>query len=165
MTCKTIVLLTMLTLISACTSVGLGGSGNDAPGVSANRPTGEAGTLGLSQLPDARIPSGECGMILWTLDGSRPSAVFQYVSEKSAQVNLAGEPVTLQRTQYYGASGYGVFERQHFESQNGLKVEISTRFGLEFSEGAYLEQGLIKLSDSTGWSMVTPAAGIAGCRP
>ncbi len=120
---------------------------------------------GLRPIGDARIPSSECGMILWTLEGARPSAVFQYVSEKQAQVNIAGQPVHLTRTEFYGASGYGVYERQRFESEDGLVIEVTARFGLEFNEGAYLEQGLIKLSDESGWSMVSPAAGIAGCRP
>jgi hypothetical protein len=103
-------------------------------------------------------------MVLWTLEGTRPSAVFQFVSGKEARVNIAGKPISLKRTDYDGASGYGIFERQIFESAEGVSVEVTARFGLEFNGGAYLEHGLIKVRDAAGWSMVSPTAGIAGCR-
>ncbi|PQA86797.1 hypothetical protein [Hyphococcus luteus] len=163
---KTIAMLAALSLTGACATIRGDETAveeqDDAP---LDLAKADVAAQGLRPLSDARIPSGECGMILWTLEGARPSAVFQYVAEKQAQVNIAGRPVHLARTQFYGASGYGVYERQRFESGDGVVVEVSARFGLEFSEGAYLEQGLIKVSDSAGWSIVSPAAGIAGCRP
>lgn len=123
-----------------------------------------AGAQGLRPIESASLPANSCGMVLWTLEGSRPSAVFQFVSGKQARINVAGKPVLLSRTDYDGASGYGVFERQTFQSPEGVTVEVTARFGLEFSGGAYLEQGLIKVRDAAGWSMVSPTAGIAGCR-
>ena len=124
----------------------------------------EAGQRGLGSIGDASLPDKSCGMVLWTLEGTRPAAVFKFVSGKEAHINIAGQPVSLQRTDYSGAVGFGVYERQVFANADGIEVEISTRFGLEFSDGAYLEQGLVKVRDRSGWSMVAPAAGIAGCR-
>lgn len=165
----TAMMLAALSLAGACATTGAGGekpaAADEAVPARVDLANADIASQGLRPIGDASIPSGECGMILWTLEGARPSAVFQYVSEKQAQVNIAGRPVRLTRTDLGGASGYGVFEHQRFESEDGVVVEVTARFGLEFSEGAYLEQGLIKVSDSSGWSMVSPAAGIAGCRP
>ncbi|MEZ5893096.1 MAG: hypothetical protein R3C58_08125 [Parvularculaceae bacterium] len=119
---------------------------------------------GLGPIGDAALPEKSCGMILWTLEGSTPTPVFRYVSGEKAEVNVNGAIVTLVRADYSGASGYGVSERQHFESAGGLRMDVSARFGLGFNGGAYLEQGLIKLENDAGWSLITPAAGIAGCR-
>lgn len=121
-------------------------------------------TNGFGALADASLPAKECGMVLWTLEGSRPAAVFRYVTGKDAMINLGGADVTLERIDYNGASGYGVYERQQFQSADGIVVEVSAKFGLGFSGGSYLEQGVVKVTDSGGWSMVSPTAGIAGCR-
>ena len=168
----TIAILAAVALTGACATTGTS-SGSPA-GAKASRNTESApldlassdfASQGLRAVSDGRIPSKECGMVLWSLEGTRPAAVFQFVSGKNAEVNIAGNPVRLTRTDYSGAAGFGVYERQYFESAEGVSIEVTARFGLEFSDGAYLEQGLIKISDSAGWSMVTPAAGIAGCRP
>lgn len=119
---------------------------------------------GLQPLVNASLPASECGMVLWTLEGSRPAAVFQFVTGKQARINIAGREVNLALAEFSGASGYGVFERQRFEGEEGVIVEVTAQFGLEFAGGAYLEQGLIRVRDGAGWSMVSPTAGIAGCR-
>ena len=124
----------------------------------------ENGAAGLRPLQEASLPAGECGMILWTLEGARPAAIFRFVSGKQAEMNVQGRPVKFERIDHDGAGDYGVFEQQSFRSADGLEVEIASRFGLSFNGGAYLERGLIKLRDNDGWSIVAPAAGIAGCR-
>lgn len=119
---------------------------------------------GLGQIADAALPGKSCGMILWTLEGSQPTAVLRYISGDKAEINVNGQTVYLTRASSDGASGFGVSERQRFESGDGLSMTVTARFGLGFNGGAYLEQGLIKLANSAGWSLITPAAGIAGCR-
>ncbi|WDI31240.1 hypothetical protein PUV54_14915 [Hyphococcus flavus] len=119
---------------------------------------------GLGPIQNAALPEKKCGMVLWTLEGTRPSAIFRFVSGEQAEINLAGQNVLLERVDFSGASGFGVYEQQTFRSHEGIEIEISARFGLDFANGAYLERGLIKLNDQEGWSMVAPTAGIAGCR-
>ncbi|GJL90728.1 hypothetical protein [Hyphococcus sp.] len=156
-------LLASTLLMSACATTTLSSKKEQTDGV-LDLAGIEAGVLGLRPLASAELPANECGMVLWTLEGNRPSAVFQFISGKEARVNIAGKPINLTRTDYDGASGYGIFERQVFESKEGVSIEVSARFGLEFSGGAYLEHGLIKVRDAGGWSMVSPTAGVAGCR-
>lgn len=152
-----------LMMIGACASGAGKARSSDAP-ATVDLASSESGVKGLQPIGDAQLPAKECGMMLWTLEGNRPAAVFQYVAGKNARINIAGKPVELTRTKFDGASGFGVFERQVFTSSDGVKVEVSSRFGLSFNGGAYLEQGLIKVSDQAGWSLVSPTAGIAGCR-
>ncbi|WP_375202903.1 hypothetical protein [Hyphococcus sp.] len=156
----------LLGLAGACATLGTTtpkAQHSEGP-VSVDLASEAAGAQGLRPIADAKLPDESCGMVLWTLEGRRPAAVFRFVSGDEADINIAGKPVTLKRTDYSGAAGFGVFERQTFDSGDGVSVEVSARFGLGFEGGAYLEQGLIKVRDKSGWSMVSPTAGIAGCK-
>ncbi|MBT8473713.1 MAG: hypothetical protein HKN14_04170 [Marinicaulis sp.] len=119
---------------------------------------------GLDQLADAQLPSKSCGMILWTLDAQRPTPVFRYVAGEDAEISVGGTPIQLIRTSHDGYSVYGVFESQEFTSAVGVSVEVETQFGLGFDNGVYLERGVVKVTGVDGWSVVSPAAGVAGCR-
>lgn len=118
----------------------------------------------LGALQQANIPEKSCGMILWTLESQRPSAIFRFIVGEAGEIVLGGRTVLLTRIDQSGASGFGVFENQQFQNEDGVEVEIASRFGLGFDGGAYIERGLIKVRDASGWSIVAPAAGIAGCR-
>ena len=54
----------------------------------------------LASIPEPFVPKGACGMVLWTAEGERPSPVFRYLSEKSAEINLNGRLVRLSRTTF-----------------------------------------------------------------
>ena len=150
-------------VMGACASINTGAAPGEADAV-VDLGKDDAAVQGLRPIETAALPDKSCGMILWMLEENRPAAVFRFVSSKQGEINIAGKPVTLTRTSYEGAAGYGVYERQTFESANGVTVEVSARFGLNFDGGAYLEHGLIKVRDANGWSMVAPTAGIAGCK-
>ena len=119
---------------------------------------------GLSPLTNASIPRDSCGMILWTLESQRPVPVFHYIAGSNGVIQLGPDTIVMQRIDFSGATGFGIAEGQIFRSKEGLEVEISSQFGIGFEGGAYLERGVIKVSDPEGWSIVSPAAGIAGCR-
>ena len=103
-------------------------------------------------------------MILWTVSSQRPIPVFRFISGKTAEIQLSGQIIPLTLINVDGESGFGVFEDQVFQSPDGLVVEVSADFSTGFAGGAYLESGVIRMRDASGWSAVTPAAGIAGCR-
>lgn len=127
-------------------------------------PSGEGATLGA--LADSAIPKGECGMVLWAIDEDRPHPVFRYlVGKNRADVMRGGAGVSLTRTAGEGASSYGVFERQTFDSGAGLTLAVEARFSLPFDGGSYLEKGVIVAETGEGWRTLIPVAGLAGCRP
>lgn len=119
----------------------------------------------LDPIVDARLPDGACGMILWTLESQRPVAIFRYVAGNTAQVNIGGRMAELTLGDFSGRSDFGIYEQQVFRSDGGVEVSVDASFGRGFEGGAYLERGLIKVRDASGWSIVAPAAGVAGCRP
>jgi hypothetical protein len=122
---------------------------------------GSSATAGA--LPDAALPKGGCGMILWTLDIERPIPVFRAVSEKGAEIVVDGKLQQLVLAEADGGAGFGVYETQKFAAE-GLTVNVRVRFGLGFEGGSYLERGLVSIEKADGWKTVIPAAGIAGCR-
>ncbi len=161
MTMRILAAIPMLALTCACASSGPKAAADAAP---VDFARADGADIGLRPIPNAALPSGACGMVMWTLEGNRPAAIFQFISGKKARINIAGRPVELTLADYGGASGFGVYERQTFEGGEGIEVEVNARFGLSFNGGSYLEQGLVKVRDSAGWSIVAPAAGVAGCR-
>lgn len=122
---------------------------------------GSSATAGA--LPDAALPKGSCGMILWTLDVERPIPIFRAVSEKGADIVVDGKLQPLQLAEADGGAGFGVSETQKFAGE-GLTVSVRVKFGLGFEGGSYLERGLVSIEKADGWKTVIPAAGIAGCR-
>lgn len=157
--------LLLLTGAAGCAATQGGGAsrGADAAPVQAGPASLEEGQT-LGALPEASIPADACGMILWTVSSQRPIPVFRFISGKTAEIQLNGQVVPLSLTNVAGESGFGVFEDQVFQSADGLVVEVSADFSTGFAGGAYLESGVIRMRDAAGWSAVTPAAGIAGCR-
>ena len=122
------------------------------------------GSFALTALADAALPPGKCGMILWTLDANEPTRILRYVTGETAQIAVNGLPVTLSLAETSGGSNFGVFERQVFVGGAGFDADVEVNFGLGFDGGTYLERGLISVRSSSGWEIVAPAAGIAGCR-
>ncbi|WP_428409177.1 hypothetical protein [Hyphococcus sp.] len=161
---KNLAIGVLAALLGACATTGTQSGSRSDNNAAVDLASEAAGAQGLRPLTDAALPGKACGMVLWTLEGARPAAVFRFVSDKKAEINIAGKPVTLTRSAYDGAAGFGIFERQTFTSEEGVTVDVSARFGLGFEGGAYLENGLIKVRDANGWSMVAPTAGIAGCK-
>ena len=157
-----------LSLISACSSLRSASNGEPENRAltetdeSVTKSTGDNQTLGA--LADTQLPDRSCGMILWTLDAKRPSPVFRYVAGKEAEIVINDVPVILTRSSASGDNSFGVYQFQEFVSEDGFRLEVSSQFGVGFDGGAYLERGLVKVHAPDGWSIVAPAAGIAGCR-
>lgn len=124
----------------------------------------EDGSFALTALADAALPPGKCGMILWTLDANTPTPIMRYVSGESASIAVNGVPVDLSLAETGGGGNFGVAEKQVFVGGAGYDAVVDVHFGLGFDGGSYLERGLVKVTSSTGWEVVAPAAGIAGCR-
>ena len=122
------------------------------------------GSFALTALSDAALPAGKCGMILWTLDSNSPIRVLRYVSGETAVIAVNGAPVTLSLAETAGGGNFGIFERQVFVGGSGYDASVDVNFGLGFDGGVYLERGLVTVRSASGWEIVAPTAGIAGCR-
>jgi hypothetical protein len=149
----------MVIALAACASGANPSSG--PPRIAGEAQSGGGMTLGALQ--EAAIPKGECGMILWTLESQRPTAIFRMTVGRGGDLVVNGKKVSLALSEIGGASAVGVFEDTSLAGE-GLVVSVKARFGLGFDGGAYLEQGLLTVEDADGWRTVVPAAGVAGCR-
>lgn len=156
----------LLTTVSGCTAL----QQPSSPTATTAAQAQEAGVAsleegqGLGALSQSAVPPESCGMILWTVSSQRPVPVFRFISGEKGEIQFGGRPLELTLMNVSGDSGFGVFENHTFQSPDGLVVEVSTEFGVGFAGGVYLENGVIRLRDASGWSAVTPAAGVAGCR-
>ncbi|MGE0182193.1 MAG: hypothetical protein AB7F91_15475 [Parvularculaceae bacterium] len=125
-------------------------------------PSGDGDVI-VGAIPDAALPKGECGMILWTLEADQPAPVLRLIAGKQAEIVLNGAPVKLAIESASGAVGFGVAEENTLVA-DGVTATVKVRFGLGFDGGSYLERGLVTIESPTGWRAVIPAAGVAGCR-
>ena len=127
-------------------------------------PANNGEALQFTSIGPSALPAESCGMILWTLEGDRPSAIMRYVVGETAQVGLNGAVLDFPLGESSGVSRYGVSEWLAFINERGMRMDVRVNFGLGFDGGVYLEKGLITIEDAAGWRSVAPAAGIAGCR-
>ena len=130
----------------------------------------------LGQLTIGRLPEGSCGLLLWTRQNQQPRLVFRSVVLGQSMTVLDGiqTPLTLQTLA--GDQQFNVHLNQTFtgeiiegesEDRTIKPVAVSVRgeFGQQFTSGVYVENALITVTGEDGWERVTPAAGLAGCRP
>ncbi len=154
--------ITVMVLATACASL------QKQPAVARAAPASQAsdinGNIVLTAIEKPQIDSGECGVLLWTLDADRPAPVLKFIVGHEGEIALEGKAQSLTLVKASGASGFGVYEELEFVGGEGAVVSVSMQFGQGFDGGAYLQRGIITVENAAGWRSVTPAAGIAGCR-
>ncbi len=124
----------------------------------------QSSALKLTGLPDSNLPRGSCGMVLWTLDARRPVPILRYVAGESGEFRLSGVPYELLRLNVGGDSAFGIFPVQSFAAGTDIRVDVELQFGQGFDGGTYLERGVISVAKPDFPTLITPVAGIAGCR-
>jgi hypothetical protein len=117
----------------------------------------------LGRIAQSAVPPGECGLVLWTLEAQQPMPILRQIAGKGAEVVIDGKAVTLPLASTSGDTAFGVSETARFEGE-GMIASVVVRFGLGFEGGVYLERGVVTIDRPDGWRLVSPAAGIAGCR-
>ncbi len=156
--------------LSACVSVETDQSESRSNG---SAPYAEVRTVDTeapdpSPLVNSSIPSGQCGMILWSQIGSRTVPIFQSVGITQARMTLENEPVDLLLAHQTGMLRLGMGNRQEFitEATNTGAAGAKLRFewGQPFPSGSYIQRGTLTVSGADGWERVMPVAGIAGCK-
>ena len=163
---RALLLLAFPATLAACAGVS-GTATPEAAAVKAAQPVGEE-VPALGELSVANLPNGSCGMLLWTMQNQTPRLVFRSVVGGEAMTVLDGVQTPLKATQVGGERLHGVSADQSFIGAHGeapVKVTVTGRFGQRFDSGVYVEKAIISVVDTSGWERVTPAAGIAGCRP
>jgi len=159
----------MIRMLIAGLAAAVAGCASNAPPEASGGAAGVGGAgapaaTALGAIPQGALPKGECGLILWTLDQREPVPVLRHISGKGAEISLGGRILTLSLASAEGQSAFGVSETARFVGE-GVTAVVKVRFGLGFEGGTYLERGVVTIERADGWSLVAPAAGVAGCRP
>lgn len=118
----------------------------------------------LTNLGVSNLPNGKCGMVLWTIDESRPIPVLRYVAGETGVVRFNQQPYELIRLTLDGQGAYGVFQEQSFAAGQDIRISVSIEFGQAFDGGTFLDRGIIRVERPDTATLVTPIAGLAGCR-
>ncbi len=118
----------------------------------------------LTSINRSTLPKGTCGMVLWTLDANRPIPVLQYSQAENGELRLNNIPYELIRIDAQGDGAFGIFKNQTFAAGADIRVHVDLSFGQGFDGGTYLERGVIKVEQPDNLTLITPVAGIAGCR-
>ncbi|MEM6913782.1 MAG: hypothetical protein AAF511_07370 [Pseudomonadota bacterium] len=121
-----------------------------------------------SPLANSSIPSGQCGMILWSQMGSRTVPIFRSVGTTTATMTVEEEPIDFVLAGQSGAIRLGMAEAQDFvsgPSRNGpVGAKLRFAWGQAFPGGSFVQRGTLTVSGADGWERVMPVAGIAGCK-
>ncbi|MEM0929961.1 MAG: hypothetical protein AAGI89_11795 [Pseudomonadota bacterium] len=121
-----------------------------------------------SPLANADIPSGYCGMILWSQMGARTVPIFKSVGITRASMVVEDEPVDFVLADQSGALRMGMAEAQDFVSgpsnEGPVGAKLRFQWGQAFPGGSYVQRGTLTVSGADGWDRVMPVAGIAGCK-
>ncbi|NNU17102.1 hypothetical protein HK107_12295 [Parvularcula sp. ZS-1/3] len=144
-----------------------------APSTGANKATSAPPRI-ETEAPDpdplraASIPSGRCGMILWTKSGSRTLPIFRSLDNLQATMQIEGDEVSLDLQEEAGELRLGMRSEQLYavadEARAGSSVETKLTWGQTFPGGSYISGGTITLTGADGWQRILPVAGIAGCK-
>jgi len=155
-------------LVSAC-STGLSDQKNivpasPVPAEMAGRDPEKPKEFFLTDIGVATLPNNKCGMVLWTLDANRPVPVLRYVSGNNGVISFNRIPFELVRINVSGSGNFGVFETQEFAAGADISVSVDVDFGQGFDGGTYLKRGVIRVERPDEPILLTPVAGLAGCR-
>lgn len=122
----------------------------------------------LGALGEFNIPSGACGLILYTRSSNQTVPVFRSLNDGSGFMHIEGSLSRLQLVASAGEARASIPAFQYFDARTTdgslVNIEAEIDWGEGFPGGAYVKSGTLSLTGADGWSRVLPVAGVAGCR-
>jgi hypothetical protein len=156
---KTAFLTISALLLTACSSTNSGAERGNISGASE--------VPRLSQLSTDRLPVGQCGMLLWTMNAGQPVLVFRTIAGGQAEAMLDGKKQKFLPLAQKGDIRFGIGSQQSYRSAASSEVqtiEIQVEYGASFGGGVYVDEGVLRLINEQGWERIIPVAGLSGCR-
>lgn len=119
----------------------------------------------LEPLEPQTLEVGECGLFLWSREAEPKLMVVAY--DKPGMIRLRGNDriYTLPRVAFSGETASGHFERQRY-SDGGLTISVEFKFdeSRSLQDGAYVKEGVLRVTSRRGWQTVVPVAGLVACQ-
>lgn len=116
--------------------------------------------LGVIELAD-----GHCGLFLWSATLGRKLVYFADTSTNSNQMKINGQAITFTRNKAVNELYPGLFSSQSFSGAGyNLTLDLNAEPREGMTDGLMVPQARLRLSDSSGWEIVTQTAGIYACK-
>lgn len=121
--------------------------------------------LTLERLEPQTLEVGECGMFLWSRANEPELMLVAWDKPGLARFRANGRVYSLPRVAFSGESANGHFERQRY-SDGGVTVHLDVSFDRErqLRDGAYVRDGVMRVTSRRGWETVAPVGGMTACQ-
>lgn len=109
------------------------------------------------------LPAQGCAAYLWSR--TEPPALVAMAEPARLRVQLGGKVVDLARATAEGDAGLGLARRTHYASAEvGVTLELQIEQRPDLTKGALAREGTLTLERVGQDAVVTPVAGMVGCR-
>ncbi|MEM6535081.1 MAG: hypothetical protein AAF613_05510 [Pseudomonadota bacterium] len=128
------------------------------------------GESGLSNVPSSglgpqKLDPGECGLFLWSKTDTSRFIFFSKALSGTALFKQEDEQLTLRQTRATGRI-FGQFNTDiTYQDQNGSSIHLVYSSGDMLTNGQRIKDGLITVTDTTGWRTKLPVLGVRACQP
>lgn len=109
------------------------------------------------------LPQQGCAAYLWTV--SQPQTLVAMAEPARLRVQLGGKIVDLARATAEGDAGLGLARRTRYANADvGVTLELQVEQRPDLTKGGLARDGTLTLERSGQDAVVTPVAGMVGCR-
>jgi hypothetical protein len=109
------------------------------------------------------LPAQGCAAYLWSL--SEPPALVAKAEPARLRVHLGGKVTELARATAEGDAGLGLARRTRYASaEAAVTLELQIEQRPDLTKGGLAREGTLTLERSGQDAVVTPVAGMVGCR-
>ena len=153
----------ILACISACASSPKKAPPPEPIPVTAMRPAIDG--VPKSALGPQELAPGECGLFLWSQTDASKFIFFSRALSDRAVFAQADAPLTLSLVRA-GGDIFGQFNTEMaFVAEDGRTLMLAFAPGEVLDGGQRIEDGLISVTDLTGWQTKVPVLGVRACQP
>lgn len=118
--------------------------------------------LPFQELPPQDLAAGQCALALWSRSDGRRIAM---AAGNGLRARIGGRIQTLERTRWEGLVTLQHAQRQEYRGDVGeVALELVFDSARTTATGAVVE-GTLTFRDPSGWTLLTPVAGLVGCEP
>ena len=128
------------------------------------------GERGLSNVPNSglgpqKLDPGECGLFLWSKTDTSRFIFFSRALSGTALFKQKDEQLNLRQTRSTGRI-FGQFNTDMtYQDQKGSTIHLVYSGGDILDNGQRIQDGLITITDNSGWRTKLPVLGVRACQP
>jgi hypothetical protein len=119
----------------------------------------------IETLEPQTLEVGECGLFLWSRDAEPKLMMVAYDKPGMVRLRANDRIMTLPRVAFSGENASGHFEKQRY-ADDGLTINVEVKFdeARTLRDGAYIKEGVMRITSKRGWDTLIPVGGLAACQ-